>query len=299
LDSRDQEGSVGWPESFAPEPAAPEAAPPEPAAPEPAAPEPAAPEPGPLPVAAPPAESADEPAPRRRFTFKRLALGLFAVLVAYLLFEIVTWPDVAALAKENPSTTAFIEAYKDQQAAEGKKAAADFRFVPSSRISEAMKRAAVCGEDLEFFSHRGFSEHELKEAFKEAIEDGKKLRGASTITQQLAKNLWLSPSRNPLRKVKEAILTRQLENKLSKGRILELYLNVAEFGPGVYGAEAAARRYFGTSAASLGESQAAALAAGLPSPKRWNPSAGSKTARKRADIILARMAQAQWLRQLV
>jgi monofunctional glycosyltransferase len=282
LDSRDQEGTVGWPESFAPEPAAPEAAPPEP---------------GPL-----PAVSADEPAPappRRRFTFKRVALGLFAVLVAYLLFEIVTWPDVAALAKENPATTAFIEAYKKQQAAEGKKPAADFRFVPSSRISEAMKRAAVCGEDLEFFSHHGFSEHEMKEAFKEALEDGKKLRGASTITQQLAKNLWLSPSRNPLRKVKEAILTRQLENNLSKGRILELYLNVAEFGPGVYGAEAAARRYFGSSAAALGESQAAALAAGLPSPKRWNPAAGSKTARKRADIILSRMAQAQWLRQLV
>jgi monofunctional biosynthetic peptidoglycan transglycosylase len=282
LDSRDQEGTVGWPESFAPEPAAPEAAPPEP---------------GPL-----PAVSADEPAPappRRRFTFKRVALGLFAVLVAYLLFEIVTWPDVAALAKENPATTAFIEAYKKQQAAEGKKPAADFRFVPSSRISEAMKRAAVCGEDLEFFSHHGFSEHEMKEAFKEALEDGKKLRGASTITQQLAKNLWLSPSRNPLRKVKEAILTRQLENNLSKGRILELYLNVAEFGPGVYGAEAAARRYFGSSAAALGESQAAALAAGLPSPKRWNPAAGSKTASKRADIILSRMAQAQWLRQLV
>ncbi len=99
--------------------------------------------------------------------------------------------------------------------------------------------------------------------------------------------------------MKEAILTRQLENNLSKKRILELYLNVAELGPGVYGVEAGARRYFGLSAAQLGESQAAALAAGLPSPQRWNPAANSRTAQKRANIILARMAQAGWLRQLV
>jgi monofunctional glycosyltransferase len=293
LEPKDQDATVGWPESFAPQPEAapPEAAPPEPAPPEAATPGAATPEP------LPPAE---RPAPpRRRFTFRRLAAAIALLFAGWLVLELVTWPDVAALAKENPSTTAFIEAYKERQEDAGKKPSADYRYVPASRISEAMKRAAICGEDLEFFSHRGFSEHEMKEAVKEALEDGKKLRGASTITQQLAKNLWLSPSRNPLRKVKEAILTRQLENNLSKQRILELYLNVAEFGPGVYGAEAAARKYFGVSAAQLGESQAAALAAGLPSPQRWNPAAGSKTARKKADIILARMAQAQWLRQLV
>ena len=266
----------------------------EPPAPEPAAAAAPAIEPA---AAAPPAEA---PARRpRRFTAKRLLLAAAAALLAFLLFELATWPDVAALASENPRSTAFIEAYDREQQAAGRKKAQPIAFVPAARISEAMKRAAVCGEDLEFFSHHGFSEHEMKEAFKDAWEEGKKLRGASTITQQLAKNLWLSPSRNPLRKVKEAILTRQLEKNLSKRRILELYLNVAELGPGVYGVENAARRYFGVSAAQLGESQAAALAAGLPSPQRWNPASGSKTAKKRASTILARMSQAQWLRQLV
>lgn len=268
-----------------------------------------APEPVPVPPPAPlppeppgpaPAGIPAQPATRpRRFTAKRLVFALAAALGAYLLFELATWPDVAALAKENPATTAFIEAYENAQRAAGKKPAADYRYVPATRISSAMKRAVVCGEDLEFFSHQGFSGHEMKAAFKDAWEDGKKLRGASTITQQLAKNLWLSPSRNPLRKVKEAILTRQLEKNLSKKRILELYLNVAELGPGIYGAEAAARRYFGVPAAQLGEAQAAELAAGLPSPRRFNPSTGSPAARKRANIILTRMSQAQWLRPLV
>ncbi len=265
------------------------------------APPPAEPPPG-EPPAAPRSSEPPPAAPaprRRRFTAKRLLLGVIVFFASYLLFELTTWPDVAALAKENPATTAFIEDYKQELRSAGKKEAVDFRFVPGSRISSAMKRAVVCGEDLEFFSHQGFSAHEMKEAWKDAWEDGKKLRGASTITQQLAKNLWLSPSRNPLRKVKEAILTRQLEKHLSKQRILELYLNVAEFGPGVYGAEAAARRYFGTSAAQLGDAQAAALAAGLPSPARWNPGKSSPTAKKRTNIILTRMSQAQWLRQLV
>lgn len=281
--------SPDHPESFAPEENEPGAPPPAALAlPPPAEPPPAAPPAGPAPPVRP---------PRRRF--RRLALSALLLGVAWLVFEVVTWPDVAALASENPRTTAFIEDFKEKQRAAGLKDVVDWRFVPASRISEAMKRAAVCGEDLEFFSHNGFSTHEMKEAFQDAWEEGKKLRGASTITQQLAKNLWLSPSRNPLRKIKEAILTRQLEKNLSKKRILELYLNVAELGPGVYGVEAGARNYFGVSAAQLGEGQAAALAAGLPSPRRWNPAAGSKAARKRADIILARMAQAQWLRQLV
>ena len=235
----------------------------------------------------------------RRFTRKRVLWGLLAAASAYLLYEFATWPDVAALAKKNPDTTAFIETYKAEQEAAGKKAAPAWRWVPASRIAPATKRAVVCGEDLEFFSHDGFSAHEMKEALKDTFEDGKKLRGASTITQQLAKNLWLSPSRNPLRKIEEALLTRQLEKNLSKKRILELYLNVVEFGPGIYGVDAAARHYFGVSAEGLSEEQAAALAAGLPSPKRWNPGAKNKTAEKRTRMILSRMAQAGWLRQLV
>jgi monofunctional glycosyltransferase len=126
-----------------------------------------------------------------------------------------------------------------------------------------------------------------------AIEGHEMPRGASTISQQLAKNLWLSPSRNPVRKVKEAILTWQLEQRLAKRRILELYLNVAEFGSGVYGAEAASRRYFGKSAADLSEDEAAQLAASLPSPRAWHPGVSSPAYRRYVDTVKRRMARAQ------
>jgi len=148
---------------------------------------------------------------------------------------------------------------------------------------------------MEFFSHSGFSAVEIRAAIRESLEEGRPLRGASTITQQLAKNLWLSPSRNPLRKLKEVMLTWQLERELSKERILELYLNVVEFGPGVYGAEAAARSYFGTSASSLTEREAAQLAASLPRPSRWHPGVDSPSYLRYVDDILTRMARADFL----
>ena len=124
-------------------------------------------------------------------------------------------------------------------------------------------------------------------------------RGASTVTQQLAKNLWLSPSRNPLRKLKEALLTRQLEHDLGKRRILELYLNVVEFGPGIFGAEAAAEHYFGLTAAELAPPEAAALAAGLPKPSAWHPGSPSKAYRRRVGILESRMEKARFLLRLL
>ncbi len=166
--------------------------------------------------------------------------------------------------------------------------------MPYDSISADLKRAVVAGEDIEFFSHRGFSYPELKDALKDALGEGR-LRGASTITQQLAKNLWLSPSRNPLRKVREALLTRQLEKHLSKHRILELYLNVVEFGPGIYGAEAAALHYFGSSASQLTEEQAAQLAAGLPRPSRWHPGSDSPSYQRYVAEIQRRMHKAEFL----
>jgi monofunctional biosynthetic peptidoglycan transglycosylase len=167
--------------------------------------------------------------------------------------------------------------------------------VPWARISPHLKRAVVVAEDIDFFSHRGFAPGELWRAVRDAVATRRFPRGASTLTQQLAKNLWLSPSRTPLRKLREAILTRQLEAHLEKRRILEIYLNVAEFGPGVYGAEAAARRYFGKPAAALGEYQAAALAAGLPNPARWHPGSTSATYARRVARLRQRMARATWL----
>ena len=124
-------------------------------------------------------------------------------------------------------------------------------------------------------------------------------RGASTLTQQLAKNLWLSPSRNPLRKREEVVLTRQLEKHLDKRRILELYLNVVEFGPGVFGAEAAARHYFGKSARDLTEHEAAQLAGGLSRPSRWHPGSTSQAYARHVERIEGRMQKAEFLRRVV
>jgi monofunctional biosynthetic peptidoglycan transglycosylase len=194
-----------------------------------------------------------------------------AALGAAAAYQWLTWPDVAGLAEHPPTTTAFIDAYRARQRVAGRPTEVAWRWVPWSAISPALKRAVVSGEDMEFFFHHGFSTAEMKAALKATVEQGKPLRGASTITQQLAKNLWLTPSRNPWRKVKEALLTRSLERHLPKRRILELYLNVVEFGPGVYGAEAAARAYFDEPASALTDHEAAMLAAGLPRPRTWHP----------------------------
>ena len=165
----------------------------------------------------------------------------------------------------------------------------------NGEISSHVKRAVIAAEDMEFFSHNGISTFEIKTAVRKALEEGKDLRGASTITQQLAKNLWLSPSRHPWRKVKELILTRQLEKHLGKHRILELYLNVVEFGEGVYGVEAAASHYFGTTANMLTEEQAAMLAASLPRPSTWHPGSTSDAYASYVATIRGRMDRATFL----
>jgi monofunctional biosynthetic peptidoglycan transglycosylase len=230
-------------------------------------------------------------------------LGLRIVLVAGLalvgwgLWQWATWPDVARLERENPKTTAFLERWRESERAAGRPGQASLRFVPYGRISDQLKMAVVVGEDIDFFSHHGFATHEIETSLKEAWRERDLPRGASTITQQLAKNLWLSPSRNPWRKVKEALLTRQLESHLSKRRILELYLNVVELGPGVWGCENAARRYFGVSAADLDERQAAMLAASLPRPATWHPGASGRGYARYVREILGRMRGATWLRK--
>ena len=224
-----------------------------------------------------------------------VALGLGGLLAAGAVYEAVTWPDVGALATSNPRSTAFIERYRARERGGGRSGQPAWRWVGYSAISPNLKRAVLVGEDIDFFNHSGFATAEISRALHEAWEDKELPRGASTLTQQVAKNLWLTPSYNPLRKLKEAMLTRQLERLLGKRRILEIYLNVVEFAPGVYGAEAAARRYFGVAAAALSEEQAAELAAGLPKPSRWHPGSTSRVYQKRVRRILARMARAQWL----
>lgn len=220
---------------------------------------------------------------------RELGLAAAAGLGLWLVVLLLTWPDVAGLATSFPESTAFIDRYTERGEAP------DWRPVPYAQISPYLREAVVVSEDIEFFQHDGFSAHEMRVAVRQAIARREAPRGASTITQQLAKNLWLSPSRNPMRKLKEAILTRQLEAALEKRRILELYLNVVEFGPGVYGAEAAARRYFGRPAAALTSREAAQLAAGLPRPRTWHPGVESTAYLRRVDRIEARMREVTFL----
>jgi monofunctional biosynthetic peptidoglycan transglycosylase len=232
--------------------------------------------------------------PRRRRWRALLGLAL-AVLAVWLAYEAWTWPDVAALARRNPTTTAFIAQYRETQRAAGRDARVDWTWTPYAAISPHVKRAVLVAEDINFFSHHGFELTEIRNVLGQVIEEGELRRGASTITQQLARNLWLSPSRNPIRKVKEAILTWQLERRLDKQRILELYLNVAEFGRGVYGVGAASRRYFGKPAADLGPEEAARLAASLPNPTAWHPGSASRAYAEHVARIQRRMAKAEFL----
>jgi monofunctional biosynthetic peptidoglycan transglycosylase len=171
--------------------------------------------------------------------------------------------------------------------------------VPYAAISLHVKRAVVVAEDIGFFAHRGVDLEEVEDALERAVERKALPRGASTITQQLAKNLWLSPSRSPLRKAREAILAWQLERTLGKRRILEVYLNVVEFGPGLYGVEAAARRYFARPAADLAPLEAAQLAASLPNPRAWHPGSTGRAYQAHVTRVLRRMERADWLERLL
>lgn len=216
-----------------------------------------------------------------------LALG--SLCLAGTALWMAALPDPAPLARQAPRTTAFVERAR----AAGQ--AVDWQWVPFDRISDELKLAVVVAEDINFFDHNGFDIFEVRQAVKDSL-NGKRLRGASTISQQVVKNLWLSPERSLRRKVEEAALTWKLERTLPKRRILELYLNIAQFGPGVFGAEAASRRYFRIPAARLDREQAARLAAGLPAPSRWHPGCTSPTYARHVDRILRRMNRASWLR---
>ena len=206
------------------------------------------------------------------------------VALGWIAYAYLTLPDVRPLAGSNPATTAFIELRAREAHALGKPAKRVQRWVPYSRISPHLKRAVLVAEDAAFWEHEGVDYDELQKAMELGF-----VRGASTITQQLAKNLYLSPSRSPVRKFRELIITRRLEAELEKARIFELYLNVIEWGDGIYGAEAAARTYFGTPAASVGPSQAALMAAAIINPRLLNIAQPSPRLTRRQQLILRRM----------
>jgi monofunctional biosynthetic peptidoglycan transglycosylase len=239
-----------------------------------------------------------------------LALPLAAVGAAWFLYLSLPWP--VPLRWREPTRTAFMEHRLAEATARGEALEIEFQWVPLERISPHLRRAAIVAEDARFRDHRGIDWAALREevryggdtifdwtdpddlraladAVRYYLEHRDEIRGRSTITQQLAKNLYFSPERSLLRKVAEFEVARRLERFLTKDRILELYLNTAEWGPGIFGAEAAARHYFGRSAAELTRDQAAALAATLPHPLTSNPKyrPGRMTWRKR--MILERM----------
>ena len=220
---------------------------------------------------------------------KRILAIVIIAIVAYIAYAWLTFPHVSELKNSWPKTTAFMELRKRELRAEGKDDTLIYEPVPYARISPYLRRAALVAEDNDFYEHKGVDVEALKEAIHRDWQHKKLTQGGSTITQQLAKNLYLNPSRNPLRKIEEYFIARSLENHLSKKRILELYLNVVEMGERVYGAEAAARTHFHTSASSLTPSQAALLAGCLPNPRVMNPESPNKRLRARQRMILARM----------
>ncbi len=195
------------------------------------------------------------------------------------------YPNIANLKKHNPDKTAFMK-YREETWRQ-KRINKEIRrsWVPISQISPYVLKAVIIAEDHKFWSHDGFDFEAIQKALEKNIQQNKIKAGGSTISQQLAKNLYLSPDKDPIRKIKEAILTSRIENQLSKRRILEIYLNVAEWGEGIFGIEAAAQNHYGKSASQLNARQAATLAAILPNPRRYNPNGESKYVENQAERI--------------
>jgi monofunctional biosynthetic peptidoglycan transglycosylase len=227
-----------------------------------------------------------------RVNLRRIARALIAaaaVAFAVLGYSYLTLPDVRSLSKTNPSSTAFIELRAREARSAGKAVRRVQIWIPYSRVSQHLKRAVLVAEDDAFWEHEGIDVEQLRRSLEVDLAKGSAVRGGSTITQQLAKNLYLSPSRNPLRKIRELIIARRLEAELPKARIFELYLNVIEWGDGIWGAEAASRTYFRTSASSLSPSQAALLAGAIVNPRILNPAHPPARLLRRQRIILSRM----------
>lgn len=237
---------------------------------------------------------------------KILFLILAGAVGVWLIYELVTFPSISRLRNDNPTTSSMIEFRLSEARSEGREPRKFMIWTPMEQISPNLQRAVLAGEDSRFFEHDGFDWLAIEKAWDEAVREGEKeakaegdydpdgwippmpsfRRGASTVSQQLSKNLFLSEDRNFLRKGREAVYTYFLERNLSKKRILELYLNVIEWGDGIYGAEAASRNYFRKSASDLTKDEAAFLAAMIPSPLNiFNPSKNRKRVVRRQRVI--------------
>jgi len=223
-----------------------------------------------------------------------LAIGLliFLTVALYVAYVALTMPDVQSLKTKNPTMTAIIE----QRAKEKNGTAKPIRtWVSYKNISPHLRNAVLIAEDSAFFQHSGYDLEQIKESAKRNWREKRLARGASTITQQLAKNLYLSTSKNPLRKIEEFVIAQEIEKDLSKQRIFEIYLNVIEWGDAIYGIEPASQRYFGKSASTLLPEEAAILAAMIPNPRRYTPSRNRKYLERRKGEILSRLTRYSYL----
>ena len=214
-----------------------------------------------------------------------------SLLTVVVVYQAYLFMSVAWLVSNNPTTTAFITAEKDRLAQQRSTKTIRQTWVSYSSISPNLKRAVLAAEDSGFAEHDGVEWEAIEKAALENLKKGEIRRGGSTITMQLAKNLFLSPDRSMLRKGQELVITFMLEAVLEKRRILEIYLNVAEWGEGVFGIEAAARHYYGVRAKQLSAEQSAWLASILPAPKRFDKNRNSAFIRSKAEVIQARMPQ--------
>ncbi|MGH9577638.1 MAG: monofunctional biosynthetic peptidoglycan transglycosylase [Terriglobales bacterium] len=221
------------------------------------------------------------------------AWSVAALAGAFLAYQLSFLARVVWWKTHDPATTAFMQARLERIREANPDAKLRQTWVPYDRISRHLKRAVVAAEDGKFAAHEGFDWEAIEKALEKNKKKGKVVSGGSTISQQLAKNLFLSGSRTPWRKGQEALITVMIENVMDKRRILEIYLNVIEWGDGVYGAEAAARHYYRQGAASLGPEQAARLAAIVPNPRFYDRNRNTAWLRKKTDLILARMPSAE------
>lgn len=213
--------------------------------------------------------------------------GIFLAIQLSFLARVWWWTD------HNPGTTAFMEASLERLRVKNPRVKLRQAWVPYDRISPNLKRAIVAAEDARFAEHEGFDWDAIEKAMEKNRKKGKVVAGASTISQQLAKNLFLSADRTPWRKGQEALITVMIEQLMDKRRILEIYLNVIEWGDGVFGVEAAARHYFGASAAGLGAESSARLAAMVPNPRFYDRNRNTSFLMRKTQMILARMPSAE------
>jgi len=212
-----------------------------------------------------------------------ILLSTIGILLSFLYFLLL--PDISKLNRVNPKKTALMEYREKESKEKGERLRINRVWMPLSNISPYLVKAVLIAEDDKFWIHEGFDYEAIQKAIEKDVKAKKFKFGGSTISQQLARNLYLSPSKNPLRKMREAIITWRMEKVLSKRRILELYLNVVEWGEGIFGVEAASRHYYGKPSSELTPQEAVRLAAVLPNPQRYHPAGDQRYVVNRSNAI--------------